>query len=115
MFDNSKYAIAFGKSLYELRLSHDLTQRQLGKIIGVSGTTISKYEWGQSEPSFEHLFNIRQYFNTSISQMIGIDYYDCNSINMEYESVKQLAIERNIKPKVLIDIINIIVGYKGSV
>ena len=37
--------------LKELRKSYNLTQAELGKILGVGKTTISMYETGNSTPS----------------------------------------------------------------
>lgn len=37
---------SIGRKIRELRLSHDLTQEQLGKILGVNKSAVQKYESG---------------------------------------------------------------------
>ena len=37
---------SIGRRIKELRLSHDLTQEQLGKILGVNKSAVQKYEAG---------------------------------------------------------------------
>lgn len=66
----------------ELRKLKDLTQADLGKILGVGKTTISMYENGNSSPNDEIKLKIAEYFNVSTDYLLGktdIKNYD----NME--------------------------------
>ena len=56
----------FNKVLKSLRLDDGLTQRELGKKLGLSGSAISMYERGEREPELEVLEVIADFFNVSI-------------------------------------------------
>ncbi|WP_026885409.1 helix-turn-helix domain-containing protein [Clostridium beijerinckii] len=57
--------------LKELRKSNNLTQAELGKILGVGKTTVSMYETGNSTPSDEIKLKISEYFNVSLDYLLG--------------------------------------------
>lgn len=59
----------FSKVLKSLRLDDNLTQRELGKKLGLSGSAISMYERGAREPELEVLEIIADYFNVSIDYL----------------------------------------------
>lgn len=63
----------FGKRLRELRKTMNLNQEQLGEIVNVSKSTVSKYELNTLQPSLETLLLISQYFNVSIDYMLDND------------------------------------------
>lgn len=48
-----------------LRIDNDLTQEQMGKIIGVSQRTISHYESGKREPGITEIKRYAKHFNVS--------------------------------------------------
>jgi putative transcriptional regulator len=41
----------FSKRMYEYRVRHNLTQEELGKIVGLAKENVSKLENGKYEPS----------------------------------------------------------------
>ena len=43
--------------LYELRVDHDLTQAEVGAVLGISQQHYSKYETGEYELPLRHLFH----------------------------------------------------------
>ena len=55
-----------GKLIEHLRIKYNLTQLELGKKIGVGGTTISNYERGYSTPHLDKLLEL--------SNVFGVDY-----------------------------------------
>ena len=57
--------------LKELRKSNNLTQTELGKILGVGKTTISMYENNNSTPNDEIKLKIAEYFNVSVDYLLG--------------------------------------------
>lgn len=59
----------FSKVLKSLRQEDNLTQRQLGKKLGLSGSAISMYERGEREPELEVLEIIADFFNVSIDYL----------------------------------------------
>ena len=58
----------FAKNIKLLRLEKNLTQKALGKELGVSSHTIYGWEKDNKEPNFDMLIKISQYFNISIDE-----------------------------------------------
>lgn len=56
----------FGEILMQLRQEKHLSQAELGRIIYVSGGTISNYENGVHYPDVEKLFKLADYFEVSM-------------------------------------------------
>ncbi|MBS5886271.1 MAG: helix-turn-helix transcriptional regulator [Clostridium sp.] len=63
--------ITLSDRLKELRKSNNLTQEELGKILGVGKTTISMYENGNSTPNDEIKMIIADYFNVTLDYLLG--------------------------------------------
>ena len=61
----------FKDMLKYLRASHNISQAELSKAIGVSPSTIGMYETGEREPSFEIEEKIADYFNVSLDTLRG--------------------------------------------
>lgn len=59
----------FNKVLKSLRLDDGLTQKELGKKLGLSGSAISMYERGEREPELEVLEVIADFFNVTIDYL----------------------------------------------
>ena len=49
--------------LKELRKEHKLSMKELGKILGLSESTISLYEAGKREPDIKTLIKMADYFD----------------------------------------------------
>ena len=108
----------FNQRLKTLRLDNGITQKDLGKIIGVGRTTISEYESGKIVPKQKSLIALAEYFNVSVDYLTGVSdspSATLNEINNQYEvylddtlltaikmiSVKEKSKDRNIKIKYL--------------
>ena len=52
------------EKLQRLRMKHGLSARQLGKIIGVNGNTIRRWETGETNPHPKNLKDLEGYFKT---------------------------------------------------
>ena len=57
--------------LKDLLASHDLSQRQLAKEIGVSNVTIHRIIHGQENVMLDVLDKIADYFEVSIDWLVG--------------------------------------------
>lgn len=57
----------------ELRHDAGLTMKELGKIVGVSESTISLYERGQHEPDLVTLGRIAERLHCSVDYLLGRD------------------------------------------
>ena len=55
----------------ELRQKHHIPQVRLAVELGVSQNTISRYETGEHEPSYDALIAIADYFNVSVDYLLG--------------------------------------------
>jgi len=72
----------FSTNLYELRVSNGYTLDSLAKAINQSkGTnftksTFSKWEHGATEPSFQSIVPVADFFNVSVDWLIGVELKD---------------------------------------
>lgn len=62
---------SFPAILKELRSENDITQAELAAILKTAKSTISMYEQGKREPSFETLEAIADYFNVDMDYLMG--------------------------------------------
>ena len=60
-----------GYRLRELRKEHNMSQSDLGKLLGVSKVSVSGYENGTRVPSIEILLSILDVFQTSADYLLG--------------------------------------------
>lgn len=65
-------AKCYNERIKDLREDHDMTQKELAKIIGVSDVTLQSYEYGNTEPKIKTLIEIAKYYNTSIDYIAGL-------------------------------------------
>lgn len=63
--------VTLADRLKEIRTDNNLTQSELGKILGVGKTTISMYENGNSTPNDEIKLKIAEHFNISLDYLLG--------------------------------------------
>ena len=63
--------IKFCENLKNLRQSSKLTQGQLAKVVGVDQRTISAWETGVCEPSFEMLLKLCQLFDEDFNGLLS--------------------------------------------
>lgn len=59
------------KNLRTLRRERGLTQQALGEAMGLSQQSINKYETGKTQPDFQMLMSLAEFFHTSIDYLIG--------------------------------------------
>lgn len=55
----------------ELRTKAGITQKEFGKMLNVGQTTVSSWENGKSEPSFDTLQKIAEILDTSVDEILG--------------------------------------------
>ena len=59
------------ETIYNLRKSNNLTQKELGDILGVSNRAVSKWESGLSAPGMETCVKICKLFHISIDRLFS--------------------------------------------
>lgn len=64
----------FQDKLRQLRLENDMSQEDLAEIMGVTRQSISKYENGTAEPSYEKLAIIVEYFDVTYDYLLEGTY-----------------------------------------
>lgn len=60
-------------NLIKCRIEHELTQTDVGKIVGKSKTAIASWEQGLSMPDATTLYKLAEYYGKSIAFMYGED------------------------------------------
>ncbi|CEY19970.1 type II toxin-antitoxin system antitoxin PezA [Streptococcus pneumoniae] len=65
--------LMIGKNIKSLRKTHDLTQDDFSRIVGISRNSLSRYENGTSSVSTELIDIICQKFNVSYVDIVGED------------------------------------------
>ena len=63
----------FGARLKELRIERKLSHTELGKIIGVNGSTISRWENGVISIKDEDLVRVAKFFGVKTDFLLGIE------------------------------------------
>ncbi len=61
-----------GTRLKELRQKKSLRQEQVAEIIGVNKSTISAYEIGGRQPSFDILVSLARFYHVSTDYLLGL-------------------------------------------
>lgn len=59
------------KRLIECRIEAELTQTEVGEIVGKSKNAIASWEQGLSLPSIQALYRLSKYYKKTISYMYG--------------------------------------------
>lgn len=63
--------MSFPNRLKKLRISRNLTQKQVADGIDMAPMAYQKYEYGTREPAYQKLIAIADYFNVSIDYLTG--------------------------------------------
>lgn len=65
--------MTFGEKLKTLRKNSNLTQKQLGELLGVAKSVVSYYEQGDRCPSQDVLIRMASIFHTSTDYLLGVE------------------------------------------
>ena len=60
------------RRLRDLREDHDLYQKQIAGLLGISQQYYSEYENGKRTIPIEYLITLAKYYNTSIDFIVGL-------------------------------------------
>ena len=64
-----------GKALKYQRKMNKLSQRELGKYVGVSANVVSRWEVGDNTPSIYILIALADYYEISLDELVDRDFY----------------------------------------
>lgn len=81
------------KRLKKLREELNLSQEDVGRVIGVNKSAISYYEKGRNIPSIEYLAKLAEYYNKSLDYFVGHDYYAISDNDADYGKRVKLSNE----------------------
>lgn len=59
------------RRLKDLRQDEDLTQKQVGKLLGIHQNVYSRYERGAQNIPLGHLLILADFYNTSTDYLLG--------------------------------------------
>jgi len=62
---------ALGGRIKNLRMSKNLTQKQLAEILNSSYETVQKCEQGTRRPGLDNLITLADYFGVSLDYLVG--------------------------------------------
>ncbi|MDE5996378.1 MAG: helix-turn-helix domain-containing protein, partial [Eubacterium sp.] len=68
----------FDENLRNLRKEKDYSQEYLAEKLGVTRQTISKWENGTAMPDLKKLIELADFFETSMDDLLGLDYKTMN-------------------------------------
>ncbi|MEQ1600506.1 MAG: helix-turn-helix transcriptional regulator [Methylophilaceae bacterium] len=68
--EKNQHAIAFGKTIKNMRLEHELTQNNLADMINTERSHISDIERGIKSPSLTMIFRLAKALQTSSGELI---------------------------------------------
>ena len=61
----------FSQRIKELREEYNLTQEQLGEIIGYTQSGIARWEQAERQPDINMLIKLSKFFNVSVDYLVG--------------------------------------------
>ncbi|HHX61966.1 MAG TPA: helix-turn-helix transcriptional regulator [Epulopiscium sp.] len=93
-----------GYRLKQVRERHNLNQVEFANKLGLTKSTVNRYESNEIIPSIKTLIEIRKTFNVSIDWLLGFD----TDIPKEYNEVMNKCIDNNISPNKLLKIIDVL-------
>lgn len=60
-----------GETIRSLRKSRNMSQAELGKILGYSARTVSDWEYGNTEPNISAIKALVKFFDISYEEFFG--------------------------------------------
>lgn len=70
----------FGDRLRELRKEKNVTQEELGNLMGVTMSTVSAWEVNKAQPNFDTLIKLANYFNVTPNYLLCFTQDDIDKI-----------------------------------
>ena len=62
----------FCERVKELRIEHNLTQKQLADKLQTTNSSVCDWEKGRSQPDLQTLAKIAQFFQVSVDYLLGL-------------------------------------------
>lgn len=85
----------FGDRLKELRKECNLTQEEISELCQVAKQTISNWENNVTQPSFDIVKRLAQYFGVTTDYLLGLNQNDINRIDKLNIALREAGIIDN--------------------
>lgn len=95
----------FGDRLKELRNSKNLSQEELGEILGVRKSSISNWETDKATPTYDILIKLAQYFNVTTDYLLGFTQEDMDRIEQLRIALKNAGVDNIEQAMQIIEIL----------
>lgn len=89
--------MSFPERLKGLRMSNNLTQKQVYEAVGMSAIGYQRYEYGNREPAYQNLLALADYFGVSLDYLTGRS--DCPDMLVKDKDGNTVVIECMAPPK----------------
>jgi len=107
--------MSIGEKIYNLRKNKNISQEALANILNVSRQTISKWETGESNPDFDKIVPLCDYFDISTDELLkGENVYLEREIVLQKKKNKALMLSLCIVIFVVMMVIVIIFDEIGG-
>lgn len=63
----------FARTLIQLRENHNISQKALSSVLGVTPSVVSQYEHGCAMPGYDVMLRIADHFHVSVDFLLGRD------------------------------------------
>lgn len=105
-----------GKLIAKLRNDKKLTQQELGDLVGVGFRTVSKWERGLNLPDIENINELSKIFNVTKEEILNgeLKVDEMPEEIIPEETNNEETPNKNIKVKVIISIITVIILFISS-
>lgn len=77
------------KKIKEIRLEHNLTQKELSEKIGYSQSIITRWEKNECEPTASAIITLAKFFNVTTDYLLGLENEDGTKIKTTEEQQTQ--------------------------
>ena len=96
------------RNLKDYRLRAKKTQKEVADFLGIERSTYAKYENGSSEPTFDTLRRLAEYFGTSSDELMGFEKTISSPATVDKDDLKAAfwGGEKDLSPEDLEDMWN---------
>lgn len=89
------------ETLKQLRIERHLSRRELAKEIGYKDSVICSYECGRTEPKLENLVQLAEYYDVSLSYIIGMTDMRNRKVEKKKSEKDKIEIKIHVRLKEL--------------
>lgn len=98
--------------LKDIREDHDMSQKEISKILGVNRSTYSLWELGINIIPFKYLFSFSKFFNVNIDYIFGLTKNKINNLDdLDFKSIghnmRKIRISHNLSQENIANILGV--------